>query len=53
MRRIRKKKTVYAQSEFAITQGISRRYDDWTPAAIASRQIWMASQAVSIWNIPL
>ncbi|RWX51707.1 hypothetical protein VU01_10942 [Candidatus Electrothrix marina] len=47
------KKTVYAQSEFAITQGISRRYDDWTPAAIASRQIWMASQAVSIWNIPL
>ncbi len=46
------KKAVYAQSEFTITQGISRRYDDWTPAAIASRQTWMASQAVSIWNIP-
>ncbi|MCI5195975.1 MAG: HNH endonuclease [Candidatus Electrothrix sp. AW5] len=24
------KKAVYAQSEFAITQGISKRYADWT-----------------------
>ncbi|MCI5161243.1 MAG: HNH endonuclease, partial [Candidatus Electrothrix sp. AX5] len=47
-----RKKAAYAQSEFTIAQGISRRYDDWTPATIASRQTWMASQAVSIWNIP-
>ncbi|MCI5223267.1 MAG: HNH endonuclease [Candidatus Electrothrix sp. AR4] len=43
------KKVVYAQSEFAITQGISRRYAEWTAQAVVSLQTWMASQAVSIW----
>uniref|UniRef100_UPI004055B8C5 DUF262 domain-containing protein n=1 Tax=Candidatus Electrothrix sp. TaxID=2170559 RepID=UPI004055B8C5 len=45
------KKTAYVESGFTITQGISRRYEDWTPAAIASRQNWMASKAATIWNI--
>lgn len=45
------KKAVYSASEFAITQGISRRYEEWTPASIASRQNWMAGKAATIWNI--
>ncbi|WP_446007978.1 DUF262 domain-containing protein [Candidatus Electrothrix sp.] len=45
------KKAVYAASEFTITQGISRRYEKWTPESIASRQNWMAGKAATIWNI--
>ncbi|MCI5144135.1 MAG: DUF262 domain-containing protein, partial [Candidatus Electrothrix sp. AR3] len=46
-----KKRAVYLESTFALTQGICKRYDEWTPATIHSRQTWMAKQAVSIWNI--
>jgi hypothetical protein len=47
------KQAVYAASEFTITQGLSKRYSEWTPATIASRQTWMAQQALSIWKISL
>ncbi len=45
------KRIVYSESEFSISQGIAKRYDDWTPATIQSRQDWMAKQAIAIWNI--
>ncbi|MCI5139830.1 MAG: HNH endonuclease, partial [Candidatus Electrothrix sp. AR1] len=48
-----KKKAAYAQSEFTITQGISRRYDEWSIQAVASRQSWMTSRAATIWKISL
>ncbi|MCI5211089.1 MAG: DUF1524 domain-containing protein [Candidatus Electrothrix sp. ATG2] len=47
------KKAVYMESEFTITQGISKRYDDWTAQAITSRQTWMVSRAATIWKISL
>jgi hypothetical protein len=45
------KRTIYSQSEFVITQGISRHFDEWTPATIRSRQSWMAKQACSVWSV--
>jgi len=45
------KQAVYAASEFTITQGLSKRYSEWTPATVASRQNWMAGKAATIWNI--
>ena len=45
------KRTIYSQSQFVITQGISKHFDEWTPATIRSRQSWMAKQACSVWHV--
>jgi hypothetical protein len=45
------KRGAYEQSGFAITRLLAQEYAEWTPERIAARQIWMASQATSIWRI--
>jgi len=41
----------YRDSAFEITRKIPEHYQEWTPEKIASRQEWMAKQAVSIWRL--
>jgi uncharacterized protein with ParB-like and HNH nuclease domain len=41
----------YKNSNFSITSGIAKRYDEWNNNKITSRQEWMAQQAVSIWKL--
>lgn len=45
------KRTVYQQSNFAITGKLAEENADWTPERLAARQRWMASQATGIWRI--
>jgi hypothetical protein len=45
------KKPIYAQSEFAITQRIATENNDWSADRIATRQVWLATQATAIWRI--
>jgi len=45
------KRTIYQQSNFAITQQLAAENVEWTPERIAARQNWMANQATAIWRI--
>lgn len=45
------KRMAYEESGFAITRRLAQEYAEWTPERIASRQVWMANQATSIWRI--
>ncbi len=48
-----KKKIIYAQSNFQITQTISTHYDTWNEQKIDSRQTQLAKIACGIWRIDL
>lgn len=45
------KKPVYEQSEFDVTKRVAAEHAEWTPESIASRQQWLANQAMSIWRL--
>lgn len=45
------KRTVYAESAYAITRKVSEDNADWMPERISARQNWMANQATAIWRI--
>lgn len=45
------KRTVYAESDFALTRKVAENYDEWTPEKIEARQQWMAKQATAIWRL--
>ena len=45
------KRSIYQDSEFAITRKLAEDYDTWTSDKIRSRQAWMARQATAIWRI--
>ena len=47
----RAKRSIYQDSEFAITRKLAEDYDTWTPDKIRSRQAWLARQATTIWRI--
>lgn len=47
----RDKAAVYAGVDFALTRGISERYEDWTPESIAHRQHFLAEAASAIWRV--
>lgn len=44
-------RTVYQESGFEITRGVAGEHLEWNPDRIASRQQWLANQAVAIWRI--
>jgi hypothetical protein len=46
------KRSVFAQSSFAITSKLAADHAEWTPDRIAAHQNWMAHQAVALWRIP-
>ena len=46
------KRSVFAQSSFAITSKLAADHAEWTPDPIAAHQNWMAHQAVALWRIP-
>lgn len=45
------KRSVFAKSEFLITQKIAEENTSWNAERIAARQRWLADQATSIWRI--
>ena len=45
------KRAIYEQSGFAITKKLANDNAEWTQGRIAAQQIWMATQATSIWRI--
>lgn len=45
------KRPVLAASSFAISKQLAAEHAEWTPARVAARQLWMATQATSIWRI--
>ncbi len=45
------KKAVLERSNVGFTKALADKYDEWTPEAIDSRQLYLAKQAKSIWKI--
>ena len=45
------KRQAYAKSDFQITQGIAKHYDEWTETKIIARQTQLAKTASTIWRI--
>ncbi len=45
------KREAYRQSQFQITQGIAKQYDEWNEAKIEARQKSLAELAATIWKI--
>ena len=46
-----KKRKIYKDSEFKMTQKVAERYDVWDEESIESRQKQMAKTATSVWKI--
>jgi len=45
------KKSIYFDSDFGITKKIGEENSEWNTERIATRQKWMAKQALGIWKI--
>jgi hypothetical protein len=43
------KKPMYEKSELSMTREVAQEFEEWTPDAIANRQISLAELAVTIW----
>lgn len=45
------KRAVYFGSRIGLTRKLAEENGEWTPARLAARQTWMATQATAIWRI--